>query len=80
MTMDTEDCPALPSLTWRQLEILLQDEAASPLQAIMAGHMVSGLRSHARFLTLSGRLREVAIIILAVTDPLSQEAEMPSAP
>lgn len=75
-----EDAPALPELTWGQLEIVLKDEAASPLQATMARHLVDGLRSQARFLTLGGRMREIAIIILAVTDTMTEEAAMPSAP
>lgn len=75
-----EEAPALPALSWSQLEIVLKDEAASPLQATMARHLVDGLRSQARFLTLGGRMREIAIIILAVTDPVTEDAAMPSVP
>lgn len=80
MTQMHEEVPALPELTWRQLEIVLRDEAASPLQATMARHLVDGLQSQARFLTLGGRMREIAIIILAVTDTMTEDAVMPSAP
>ncbi len=80
MAIESETSQALPGMTWEQLQILLQDDAASPLQELMAGHLVDGLREHVRFLTLGGRLREIAIIVLAVTDPVQQEATMPSAP
>jgi hypothetical protein len=70
------DSQAVPAMTWRQLEIVLQDQAATPVQEAMARHLVDGLRKQARFLTLGGVLREVAIITLAVTDPVGGEASM----
>lgn len=72
------DSQALPAITWRQLEILLQDQAATPVQEIMARHLVDGLRRQAGFLTLPGVLREVSIITLAVTDRLGEEKPSPS--
>ena len=80
MAAEPKSATALPAMSWEQLEIILQDEAASPVQAIMARHLMEGLRNQARFLTLGGRLREIAIVILAVTDPMTDEAGMPSAP
>jgi len=78
MITESEDDPILPALNWRQLELLLQDDAASPVQSLMARHMLEGLRQQARFLTLGGRLREVAIIILAVTDHVNESVDIPA--
>ncbi len=65
-----QEVPALYQLSWDELQIILEDEASSDLQRLMARHLIDGLRQQSRFLTPGGRLREIAVIILAVTDPL----------
>jgi len=71
---------ALPAMTWEQLEIILTDEAITPLQQAMVRHLVGSLREQSRFLTLPGVLREIAVITLAVTDHLGGERTMSSSP
>ncbi len=80
MAQTAYDSQALPAITWEQLEIVLRDEAATPLQQEMVHHLVEGLWKQSRFLTLGGVLREIAIITLAVTDHLGGERIMSSSP
>ncbi len=80
MAIPAYDSQALPAMTWEHLEIILRDEAATPLQQEMVHHLVGGLCKQSRFLTLGGVLREVAIITLAVTDQLGGEIIMSSSP
>ena len=74
------DSRLFPTLTWRELETLLLDAAASPTQKAMVRYLIEGLRKQARFLTPFGVMREVAIIILAVTDSLSEARLSPKPP
>jgi hypothetical protein len=78
MAIPSRTDQALPAMTWEQLELVLQDEAGSPLQALMAHHLIEGLREQSRFLTLGGVLREIAVVTLAVTDRLNGETSMSS--
>jgi hypothetical protein len=80
MALVNYDSQALPAMTWEQLEIVLRDEAATPLQQAMVHHLVVGLCNQSRFLTLGGVVREIAIITLAVTDQLGGERIMSSSP
>ncbi len=65
-----------PELTWKDLETVLQDQAASADQRAMVHYLIDGLRKQARYLTPIGLLREVAIITLAVTDKIGGEVHM----
>ncbi len=63
------DDRVLPDLTWRELQESLSELAQSPVQALMVGHLVEGLRRDTKLLTPAGLLRELAVITTAVIDP-----------
>jgi len=58
----------LPSLTWAQLERQLVDLAATPAQAKMAQHLVSGTRKLAAFKPPEMVLREILCMTWVLLD------------
>ncbi len=59
---------ALPTFTWAQLERQLVDLAATPAQAKMARHLVSGTRKLAAFKPSEMVLREVLCMTWVLLD------------
>jgi hypothetical protein len=72
----------LPSFSWEQLERQLVDLAATPAQASMARHMVSGTRKLAPFKPTEMVLREILCLTWVLLDenfksePEEGQAEM----
>ena len=73
---------SLPSFTWAQLERQLVDLAATPAQASMARHLVSGTRKLAAFKPSEMVLREILCMTWVLLDenfkpdPEQESAEM----
>jgi hypothetical protein len=59
---------ALPGFTWTQLERQLVDLAATPAQASMAKHLVSGTRKLAAFKPSEMVLREILCMTWVLLD------------
>jgi hypothetical protein len=59
---------ALPTFTWTQLERQLVDLAATPAQANMARHLVSGTRKLAAFKPSEMVLREILCMTWVLLD------------
>ena len=59
---------ALPGFTWTQLERQLVDLAATPAQAAMAKHLVSGTRKLAAFKPSEMVLREILCMTWVLLD------------
>ncbi len=71
---------ALPTFTWAQLERQLVDLAATPAQASMARHLVSGTRKLAPFKPSERVLREILCMTWVLLDEnFKSEAEAGSA-
>ena len=69
----------LPTLTWTQLERQLVDLAATPAQAKMAQHLVSGTRKLAAFKPPEMVLREILCMTWVLLDEnFKGEAEVGS--
>jgi hypothetical protein len=71
---------ALPSFSWAQLERQLVDLAATPAQAAMAKHLVSGTQKLAPFKPTEMVLREILCMTWVLLDEnFKSEAEAGSA-
>ena len=71
---------ALPSFSWAQLERQLVDLAATPAQAAMAKHLVSGTQKLAPFKPTEMVLREILCMTWVLLDEnFKTEAELGSA-
>lgn len=71
----------LPSFSWVQLERQLVDLAATPAQAAMVKHLVSGTQKLAPFKPTEMVLREILCMTWVLLDEnFKSEAELGSAP